>query len=126
MNMQRTYCSYKESFYALCSLVGGSTPAAHSQHVHRGRILGRNLDKSFPPCYSQSPLQLCLEISISSNSRNLLQFLQFSAKEKEENPVLEFLNNLWGLGIALSNQTTRLHNLAELVPWNPFLGSLKV
>ncbi len=31
----------------------------------RGRILGRNPDKihkSFPPCYSQSPLQLCLEI----------------------------------------------------------------
>jgi hypothetical protein len=26
----------------------------------------------------QSPQQLCLEISISSNSRNLLQFLQFS------------------------------------------------
>jgi hypothetical protein len=34
----------------------------------RGRILGRNPDKSFPPCYSQSPLQLCLEISITSNS----------------------------------------------------------
>ncbi len=30
--------------------------------------------KSFPPCYSKSPL--CLEIFISSNSRNLLQFLQ--------------------------------------------------
>jgi hypothetical protein len=33
----------------------------------RGRILGRNPDKSlksFPPCYSHSPLQLCLEISI--------------------------------------------------------------
>jgi len=31
-----------------------------------GRILGRNWDeslKSFPPCYSQSSLQLCLEIS---------------------------------------------------------------
>ena len=27
---------------------------------------------SFPPCYSQSPLQHCLEISISSNARNLL------------------------------------------------------
>jgi hypothetical protein len=43
-----------------------------------GRIIGRNPDKSlisFPPCYSQSPLQLCLEISISSNARNLLQFL---------------------------------------------------
>jgi hypothetical protein len=34
--------------------------------------------KIFPPCYSQSPLKLCLEISVSSNSRNLLQFLQFS------------------------------------------------
>jgi hypothetical protein len=35
----------------------------------------RNTDKilkSFPPCYSQSPLQLCLDISISSNSHNLL------------------------------------------------------
>ncbi len=27
--------------------------------------------QSFPPCYSQSPLQDCLEISISSNSRRL-------------------------------------------------------
>jgi hypothetical protein len=88
MNMQRTYCSYKESVYALCFLVGGSTLTAHSQHIHRGRILGRNLDKSFPPCYSQSPRQLYLEISISSNSRNLLQFLQFSAsaEEKEGKP----------------------------------------
>jgi hypothetical protein len=33
--------------------------------------------KSFPPCYSQLPLH-CLEISISSNSRNLLQLLKFS------------------------------------------------
>ncbi len=41
-----------------------------------GRILGWNPDKSlesFPPCYSQSPIQVCLEISISSNSHNLLQ-----------------------------------------------------
>ncbi len=28
----------------------------------------------FPPCYSQSSLQLCLEISISSNKHSLLQF----------------------------------------------------
>jgi hypothetical protein len=33
--------------------------------------------EEFPPCYSQSPLQFCFEISISSNSHNLLQFLQF-------------------------------------------------
>ncbi len=40
----------------------------------RGRILGRNRDKSlkrFPPCYSQSPLHNCLAIYIFSNSRNL-------------------------------------------------------
>jgi hypothetical protein len=43
-----------------------------------GRTLGRNPDKSlkaFPPCYLKSPQQLCLEIIISSNSHNLLQFL---------------------------------------------------
>jgi len=39
-----------------------------------GRILGRNPDKSFPHCCSQSPLQLFLEIYISSNSSNLLRF----------------------------------------------------
>ncbi len=47
--------------------------------LFRGRILGRKPDKdleSFPPCYSKSPLQLSLEMSISSNSRNLLQFRQ--------------------------------------------------
>jgi hypothetical protein len=33
--------------------------------------------KSFPPCYSQAPIHaVFLEISISSNSCNLLQFLQ--------------------------------------------------
>jgi hypothetical protein len=61
--------------------------------VSWGRILGRNPDKSlksFPPCYSQRPLlQLCLEILISSNSRNLLQFLKCVAvhvKEKGGKP----------------------------------------
>ncbi len=39
--------------------------------LSRGQILGRNPDKSFPPCYSQSALQPCLQIYISSNSRNL-------------------------------------------------------
>ncbi len=46
-------------------------------HLSWGRILGPNPDKilkSFPSCYSQSPLHLCLEISIYSNSRNPLQF----------------------------------------------------
>jgi hypothetical protein len=30
------------------------------------------------------------------------------------------------VGIGLSYRPTRLHSLAELVPWNRFLGSLKV
>ncbi len=53
---------------------------------YRGRILGRNPDKSlksFPLCYSKSFLLLCLEISISSNSRNLLGYI---VKEKRGKP----------------------------------------
>ncbi len=45
------------------------------QSVDRRLILGWNPDKnhkSFPTCYLQSPLQLCLEIFISSNSRTIL------------------------------------------------------
>ncbi len=44
---------------------------------YRGLFLGRNPDwslKSFPPCYSQSPLQLCLQISVPSNSTQLLAY----------------------------------------------------
>ncbi len=44
--------------------------------------------------------------------------------------MLEFLNNLWRLGteqdLMLSYRPARLHRLAELIPWNRFLGSLKV
>ncbi len=64
--------------------------AGHVKFVqHWGQILGRNPDKthkSFPPYYSQSLVQLCLEISISANSRNLLQFLQYTVKEKGGKP----------------------------------------
>jgi hypothetical protein len=44
-------------------------------------------------------------------------------------PVLEFLNNLWGLEpsrIGLSYRPSKLHRLAESIPWNRFLGSRKV
>jgi hypothetical protein len=41
--------------------------------------IGRN-----SPCYSQSPLPLCLEISISSNSGNLLQL--YTVKKKGGKP----------------------------------------
>jgi hypothetical protein len=58
----------------------------------RGWILGQNPEKSlksFPPCFSQSPRQLCREISISSNSRNLLQFSHctlYNVKKKGGQP----------------------------------------
>jgi hypothetical protein len=55
---------------------------------------GRNPDKSlksFPSCYSQSPLQLCLEISISSNSTHaplMISSVQllYTVKEKGGKP----------------------------------------
>ncbi len=68
--------------YVLRSTVASATVVCgQGPCLSWGRILGRNTDqssKSFPPCYSLTPLQLCLEISISSNSRNLFQFLVFS------------------------------------------------
>jgi hypothetical protein len=49
------------------------------------KIFGKYLEQNLP-----NTLQLCLEISISLNSRNLLQFLQFSylytVKEKGGKP----------------------------------------
>jgi hypothetical protein len=41
---------------------------------------------SFPPCYSKSLLQHCLEISISSNSRNLYNIYFYTIKEKGGKP----------------------------------------
>ncbi len=75
--------------------------AQHSRP--RGRILRQKsgqILKRFPPWYSQSPLQLCLEISISSNSGNLLRMfsnsrnllcistvrLMYTVKKKGEKP----------------------------------------
>ncbi len=59
-------------------------------YLSRGRILGRKPDKSlkrFPPCYSLSPLQLRLWISISWNSRNSFTVqLLYTYKEKIGKP----------------------------------------
>jgi hypothetical protein len=49
---------------------------------------------------------------------------------KGRGPLLELQNNLWGarnrVGIGLSYWAARLHRLAESIPWNRFLGSIKV
>ncbi len=71
----------------------------------RGRILGWNIDKrlkSFLPCSSQSTLQLCLEISISSNSLNLVARISrvellYTVKEKGEKPDRKPYPLPWGL-----------------------------
>jgi hypothetical protein len=79
---------------------------------------------SFAPCYSQSPLKLCLDIYISSNSRNLIQFLEVNlpktVKEKRENPdknhtPLHIVNEIH---IETSSSTTlkiMLRNLNKIV-----------
>ncbi len=58
-----------------------------TQNISWGGILGRNPDiclKSFPPCYLQAHLQLCLKISSSSNSRTVQ--LLYNVKEKGWKP----------------------------------------
>ncbi len=53
-------------FVAYCLNCVKNKNRRHTKHAIIA--LGRNPDKSlksFPPCYSQSPIQLCLEISIS-------------------------------------------------------------
>jgi hypothetical protein len=62
--------SDKDSFLYLCvEFRAPSVPRLNSWTKSRKK------SSEFSPCYSQSPLRLCLEISGSSNSRNLLQFL---------------------------------------------------
>jgi hypothetical protein len=41
-------------------------------------------------------------------------------------PVLEILNSRNRVGIGLSYRLAGLHTLAELIPWNRLLGSLKI
>ncbi len=57
------------------------TPSPTVLTFSRGRILRQNPDKSlksFPPCYTQTPIKLCLEVTTYSNSLNLFMFLNFS------------------------------------------------
>jgi hypothetical protein len=76
LHLEKWRCSSPSANMPWVRAVGGHSAALI---YTRGRILGINpakSPKSFPPCYSKSPLQLCLEISISSKSRNLFQFVQ--------------------------------------------------
>jgi hypothetical protein len=95
-------------------------PSPFTLFILRGRILGQNTDKSlqsFFPCYSQSPLQLWLEISIFSNSRNLLQFLEFSnctlSRRKEKNLIENHTPSLW---FKKSLQKPQVWELSRLCP----------
>jgi hypothetical protein len=65
---------------------------------------------------------------------NILRTIPANYKESLEyfspltgKSVLEFLNNLWGLGTEWEyGCRARSPSLAKLGPWNRFLGSLKV
>jgi hypothetical protein len=78
-------------------------PSHKPSWKYRGWILGRNPDKSpksFPPCYSQSHLRVCLEISNSSNTRIVLgiftvQLLYTVQRRKEENLIENIPPSLW-------------------------------
>jgi hypothetical protein len=80
------YIGFSPALHLQCEQISGTHGSASKNMISyvllsRGRILERNPGKSlqsFPTCYSQPPLQLCLEIYISLTSRNLLQFLEFS------------------------------------------------
>ncbi len=78
------------------TLLHRCTPSPTVFTPSRGRILGRNPDKclqSFPYLLFTVTYKakLCLEESISSNSRNLFHILEFSHKytvwKKEENLI---------------------------------------
>jgi hypothetical protein len=70
---------------------------------------------SFRPCYSQPPLQLCLEISISSNHASSYLFLQilYTIKEKGGKPDRNlFPFYLW---FKKSSQKPQVWELSRLV-----------
>ncbi len=74
-----------------------------------------------------------------SQFKNTLFSFSFAQKRLQIHPSKKveacagFLNNLYGrggarnrIGIGLSYRPAKLNRLAELIPWNRFLGSLKV
>jgi hypothetical protein len=92
------YQSKNNSYELLCNVVcrkNTSKPDFHVHLLYRGRNPDKSL-KSFPPCYSQSPLQLCPEIYIfqaHATSFIFLQthatsyvYLQYTVKEKGGKP----------------------------------------
>jgi len=68
----------------------------------RGRIPGHNPDKNrkdFPPCYSQSPLQLCLRFIFFKLTQPLTvsSIIIYTVNEKGENPDIKPYPLLFGL-----------------------------
>jgi hypothetical protein len=71
---------------------------------------------------------------MNCTSQSELEFFKslwgLGTKEEQGYPtVLEFYNFMWANnreGIGLTYWHARLHMLDESVPWNQFLGSLKV
>ncbi len=83
-----------------------------------GRILGRNPDKSlksFPPYYSQSPKQFCLEISISSNAATYNIKLRYNVREKVWKPERKPYPLLYGLRDSFKKRNLKSENSHDYV-----------
>ncbi len=111
-----------------CAHVRSRNVQSGSEETFLGQLQGE------PP---RNPLQLHVRIRLqlpynyqTHQSSNQRIFLFTYGVNQYFNPVLEFLNNLWGyknqVGIEELYWPARLLSLSELVPWNRFLGSLKV
>ncbi len=110
----RLFCwtFYSKHFYysALCRLLHRSADVFSSgQRLgSRGRILVRNPDKhlqSFPPCYSQSFLQLCLGISIFFKLTQplIVSWVQLLHTVKEKGGKILIENHPYGLASPYRN-----------------------
>jgi hypothetical protein len=75
INVKTTVMNYYVTWYAEKN---ASKPDFYVHLLYRGRNPDKSF-KSFPPCYSQSPLQLCPEISIFQAHATSFIFLQTHA-----------------------------------------------
>ncbi len=102
--------------------------------VHRGNLLHCRTYPTTPPPllkhWTQSQIALIfefwneggVEVAVPFNSN----IYTFSSRHTCAGIFKQSMGTRNRVGIGLSYQPTRLHRVAELIPWNRFLASLKV
>jgi len=123
------------------SQIGGAAFFREAEFIKTTKFL-ENINKILPVCELSSSFEsifLCnLSPLLSDRSFPELKFsFQFFVQIEETYPLylqkkltdLSWKLSMWArnrVGMGLSYRPAKLHSLAELVPWNRFLGSLKV